>query len=104
MGAPDPRIEDTVAVAQAKSAIDWNKAREWWSFRPVKSPLVPTVKQKRWPVNDLDRFILARLEQENLKPASDAEKRVLIRRATFDLIGLPPDAGRGGRVPEGQVP
>ena len=90
MGAPDPRTEDTVAAAQAKSAIDWNKAREWWSFRPLKSPAVPAVKQKRWPVNDLDRFILARLEKENLKPANDAEKRVLIRRATFDLIGLPP--------------
>ncbi|MBK7997191.1 MAG: PSD1 domain-containing protein [Verrucomicrobia bacterium] len=90
MGAPDPRIEDTVAVAQAKSAIDWNKAREWWSFRPLKAPPVPGVKQKRWAKNDLDRFILARLEKENLKPAPDAEKRVLIRRATFDLTGLPP--------------
>ncbi len=90
MGAPDPRAEDTVATAQAKTAIDWNKAREWWSFRPLKSPAVPAVKQKRWPLNDVDRFILARLEKENLKPAGDAEKRVLIRRATFDLIGLPP--------------
>ncbi len=90
MGAPDPRAEDTVVVAQAKSAIDWNKAREWWSFRPVKAPPVPGVKQKRWAKNDLDRFILARLEKANLKPAPDAEKRVLIRRATFDLIGLPP--------------
>jgi hypothetical protein len=90
MGAPDPRVEDTVAAAQAKTAIDWNKAREWWSFRPLILPTVPTVKQKRWPANDVDRFILARLEKENLKPAVDAEKRVLIRRATFDLIGLPP--------------
>ena len=90
MGAPDPRVEDTVAVAQAKSAIDWNKAREWWSFRPLVAPPVPTVKEKRWPRNDVDRFILARLEKENLKPAADAEKRVLIRRATFDLTGLPP--------------
>jgi hypothetical protein len=90
MGAPDPRAEDTVAAAQAKSAIDWNKAREWWSFRPLKAPPVPAVKQKRWAANDLDRFILARLEKENLKPAADAAKRVLIRRATFDLIGLPP--------------
>jgi hypothetical protein len=90
MGAPDPRGEDTVATAQAKTAIDWNKAREWWSFRPLTSPPVPVVKQKRWPANDMDRFILARLEKENLKPAIDAEKRVLIRRATFDLIGLPP--------------
>ena len=90
MGAPDPRTEDTVATAQAKSAIDWNKAREWWSFRPLATPPIPSVKQKRWPVNDLDRFILARLEQDGRAPAADAEKRVLLRRATFDLIGLPP--------------
>jgi hypothetical protein len=83
-------VEDTVVTAQAKSAIDWNKAREWWSFRPLTAPPVPAVKQKRWPANDLDRFILARLERENLQPAPDAEKRLLIRRATFDLIGLPP--------------
>ncbi len=90
MGAPDPRTEDTVASAQAKSAIDWDKAREWWSFRPLSSSPVPAVKQKRWPNNELDRFILARLEEEGLEPAADAEKRTLIRRATFDLIGLPP--------------
>jgi hypothetical protein len=90
MGAPDPRVDDTVASTQAKSAIDWNKARDWWSFRPLKSPPFPTVKQKRWPANDVDRFILAQLESKNLKPVNDAEKRALIRRATFDLIGLPP--------------
>ena len=90
LGAPDPRTEDTVAVAQAKSAIDWNKAREWWSFRPLAAPPVPAVQQKRWPANDLDRFILARLEKDGFNPADSAEKRVLIRRATFDLIGLPP--------------
>jgi hypothetical protein len=90
MGGPDPRTEDTVASTQAKSAIDWNKAREWWSFLPLAAPPVPAVKQKRWPANDVDRFILARLEEKKLKPAADAEKRALIRRATFDLIGLPP--------------
>ena len=92
MGAPDPRTENTAAAAEAKSAIDWNKGREWWSFKPPAKPSVPAVKQTRWPVNDLDRFVLARLEKEGLKPATDAEKRVLIRRATFDLIGLPPSA------------
>ena len=90
MGAPDPRTEDTVTSTQAKSAIDWKKAREWWSFRPLTAPPVPSVTQKRWLANDVDCFILARLEKGNLKPAADAEKRVIIRRATFDLIGLPP--------------
>jgi hypothetical protein len=90
MGAPDPRTQNTVAAVQSKSAIDWNKARQFWSFLPLASPPAPGVKQKRWPANDLDRFILARLEKEGLKPGGDAEKRVLIRRATYDLIGLPP--------------
>lgn len=90
MGAPDPRTEDTVASSQAKSAIDWNKARQWWSFRPLTKPEAPAVKQKKWVKNDIDRFILARLEKENLQPSGDADKRALIRRATYDLTGLPP--------------
>ncbi len=90
MGAPDPRTEDTVAVARAKSSIDWNKAREWWSFRPITSPTPPAVKDDAWPANGLDPFILARLEKEGLSPSKPAGKRALIRRATFDLTGLPP--------------
>jgi hypothetical protein len=90
MGAPDPRTENTVASVSAKSAIDWNKAREFWSFRPLAKPSLPAVKQKDWPANEIDHFLLARMEQAKLKPSEDAEKRVLVRRATFDLIGLPP--------------
>ncbi|MGZ8937752.1 MAG: DUF1553 domain-containing protein [Limisphaerales bacterium] len=90
IGAPDPRTNDTVALVRAKSKVDWNKAREWWSFKELSDPAPPAVKSNDWPVNDLDRFILARLEKEGLAPATDADKRVLIRRATFDLQGLPP--------------
>jgi hypothetical protein len=90
MGAPDPRTNDTVAVLLTRTAIDWDKAREWWSFKPIHPAAPPAVKHGDWPANDLDRFILARLEQEGLKPVAAAGKRALIRRATFDLIGLPP--------------
>lgn len=90
MGAPDPRDTDTVAAVQAKSAIDWDKAREWWSLRPLQMPQPPKMKDHAWPTNDIDRFVLARMEEAGLKPARDADKRVLIRRATFDLTGLPP--------------
>ncbi len=90
MGAPDPRTENTVAAVQAKSSIDWSKARDWWSFRPLVAPQAPAVQNAPWPVNDIDRFVLAKLEAAKLKPAADADKPALIRRATYDLTGLPP--------------
>jgi hypothetical protein len=61
-----------------------------WSFiAPVKAPL-PPVKNQKWGRNPIDDFILARLEQEKLKPNSEADKRTLIRRVSLDLTGLPP--------------
>jgi cytochrome c553 len=61
-----------------------------WAFRPVVRPAVPAVRDVNWPKSDLDRFVLARLEAAGLKPAAPADRRTLIRRATFDLTGLPP--------------
>lgn len=90
MGAPDPRTNDTVAIAKAKTAIDWEKAREFWSFRPLQFVPPPDVKDTGWPFTPVDRFTLARLEQAGIAPAPDAHKHTLIRRATYDLIGLPP--------------
>ncbi len=90
MGAPDPRSEDTLSAVQAKTAINWEEARQWWSFRPLAGAPPPAVRDPTWPTNDLDRFILARLEAAGLKPAPDAEPRAFIRRATYDLLGLPP--------------
>jgi len=88
MGAPDPRVETKAAVAQ--TGVDIIEGRKFWSLEPIKNPPPTTVKNKRWVRSDIDRFVLAKLEQKKLSPAVDAEKRVLIRRATFDLIGLPP--------------
>ncbi len=64
--------------------------RSFWSFQPVQSPRAPAVNDRAWPRSDIDRFILKKLEENNLAPAPAAEKAVLIRRAYFDLIGLPP--------------
>ena len=61
-----------------------------WAFQPVLAPETPTVKDDAWPLADLDRFILARLEAENLSPAPDADRYTWLRRVTFDLTGLPP--------------
>lgn len=61
-----------------------------WALQPVSDPPVPAVQNQAWPHNDLDHFVLARLEQAGLRPAAPAERRSFIRRVTFDLIGLPP--------------
>ncbi len=64
--------------------------RAFWSFQPMKKPALPRVKNPAWVKSPVDHFILAELERKKLKPASLASKRVLIRRATYDLTGLPP--------------
>jgi hypothetical protein len=64
--------------------------RAYWAFRPLGSPAAPAVNDASWPRRELDRFILARLEREGLRPARAADKRTLLRRATLDLTGLPP--------------
>ena len=64
--------------------------QQHWGFEPVSRPSVPPVKQAAWPTNNIDRFVLARLEQNGMQPAPDADRRVLVRRLAFDLVGLPP--------------
>ncbi|MGV3664037.1 MAG: DUF1553 domain-containing protein [Prosthecobacter sp.] len=89
-GAPDPRDE----VASAESKHKQTRAdASFWSFQPPVEHPVPSVQDKAWPTNDIDRFVLAKLEQAGLKPAPDADARVLTRRVFFDLTGLPPDEG-----------
>jgi cytochrome c553 len=86
MGAPDPRTGTAVSTR-----LDLAKAREFWSFRPVKDPPVPKLSTQYSVLsNPIDAFILAKLTEKGLTPAPPADKRTLIRRATFDLTGLPP--------------
>ena len=66
------------------------RQRAFWAFRPVADPPLPNVNDRRWPRSPVDHFILAALEAKGLKPVLPADKRALIRRASFDLIGLPP--------------
>ncbi len=83
MGAPLPGAgvqEDKITAS----------ARTHWAFQPVKRPAIPTVKNQRWVQSPVDAFILAKLESTGMQPAHPADKRTLIRRATYDLIGLPP--------------
>src|ERR1051325_7024459 len=64
--------------------------RDHWSFKPVTNPAPPETKDKAWSRNDVDRFILARLQKEGLQPASEADRVSWLRRVSLDLIGLPP--------------
>ena len=87
-GAVDPR-RATHVVAKPDS-IDIEAGRKHWAYQPLRAPAIPKVKDAAWPGNDIDRFILARLESAGLQPGADAKKITLIRRLYFDLIGLPP--------------
>src|SRR5215472_16882919 len=64
--------------------------RSHWSFRPPQRPTVPEVRDPNWVRNPIDAFILSRFEKARLKPAAPADRAALLRRVTFDLIGLPP--------------
>jgi mono/diheme cytochrome c family protein len=88
MGAPDPRSAE---VTRQSAGIDYEKAKEFWAFTAPMRHQPPAVANEVWSHNDIDRFILHELESRGLKPAVPADRRTLIRRAYFDLIGLPPE-------------
>jgi len=85
-------VRDGAYWPQDKSPISNPKPEisKHWSFRPIKPQAIPTTVTQQWPRNEIDRFVLARLEANGLKPNPAADRRTLLRRATFDLTGLPP--------------
>ncbi len=64
--------------------------RKYWAFQPVTHPQAPSVQHKNWIANPIDAFITQKLEEKNLSLAPQADRATLLRRVTFDLIGLPP--------------
>src|SRR5436305_74912 len=82
----------TCICAAALFAADTitQRQREFWSFQKVKPQTPPAVKHTAWAHNAIDQFILAKLESKGIEPSRPADKITLLRRATFDLIGLPP--------------
>ncbi len=89
MGAPDPRDGKAVSVP-AKAGIDFTEARKSWAFQsPQKSP-APKIKNSAWVKRPHDAFVLKQIEDAGLSVTVPADKRTWLRRATFDVTGLPP--------------
>ncbi|MBT4692827.1 MAG: DUF1549 domain-containing protein, partial [Planctomycetaceae bacterium] len=73
------------------STTDWEAARQnHWAYQQVKDPSLPQVSDKRWANNPVDYFILAQLDEQRLQPAPTADRRTLIRRLYYDILGIPP--------------
>ncbi|MCC9606161.1 PSD1 and planctomycete cytochrome C domain-containing protein [Blastopirellula sp. JC732] len=87
MGAPWPEADSNLIRTSDKSFTD--EDRSWWAIQPVEDPAVPDAGHD-WARNEIDHFVARKLEQSGLKPAPEADRYELVRRAYFDLHGLPP--------------
>ena len=90
-GAPWPGAELRAAVlSDSEQGAFTEEQLSYWAFQPVSQPRPPAVSNLSWPRNAIDRFILAKLEQQGLEPAPPVSRLTWLRRAHFDLTGLPP--------------
>jgi hypothetical protein len=90
MGAPDPRDKTKATEIRRSNPSDPISGREHWSFRPLNVSTPPQTVLTSWPWTGIDLYVLARLKEARLQPAADADRRTLVRRIYFQLIGLPP--------------
>jgi len=102
MGAPDPR--ESPLSTNPGPAGDMEEKRDFWSFQPIRDPAIPAVEEGSWPHKSLDYFVLAKLQEHQLRPLSAAGRQTLIRRATFALTGLPPTAEEIANFLEDEAP
>ena len=91
---PPPESKLSLSAAEIETLRAWVRGgasfEQHWAFVPLQPVAVPEVARTDWPINAIDRFILARLEREGLSPSAEASRERLIRRLSFDLTGLPP--------------
>jgi hypothetical protein len=91
---PQSKTGKTLSIQQIALIKLWiEQGAKWeghWAYNPLVRPAVPPVKRAGWVKNPVDNFILARLQQEGLQPSPEADRRILVRRLSFDLTGLPP--------------
>jgi cytochrome c553/mono/diheme cytochrome c family protein len=89
-GAVWPAADEAPAPVASHERAITAEHRAFWAFAPLARTAAPAVRDAGWPRTDIDRFVLARLEREGLKPVAPADKLTLLRRATLDLTGVPP--------------
>jgi hypothetical protein len=91
---PPPEAKKPLSAPQKELLRTWinqgAEFRQHWAFALPRRPAVPDVQNTAWPQNEIDRFVLHRLEQEGLAPSPEADRAALLRRVTLDLTGLPP--------------
>ncbi|TDI71492.1 MAG: DUF1549 domain-containing protein [Bacteroidetes bacterium] len=106
MMMPPPESKLSLTAPEKAILVKWvRQGAEWkkhWAFIPPIKALLPKVQNSDWPENEIDHFVLHRLEPMGLSPSDKAEKRVLIRRLSFDLTGLPPSLEEIQRFEEDQ--
>ena len=91
-GAAWPAVRLPLSLGKPKARYEKLK-KEHWAWQPRADRKAPAVRDADWPRDDIDRFLLAKLEEQGLRPVGDADRVALIRRVTFDLTGLPPTPG-----------
>ncbi|MEX0715029.1 MAG: PSD1 and planctomycete cytochrome C domain-containing protein [Planctomycetaceae bacterium] len=99
-GEGDPLTKEEIALVRRwiDEGANWPDAvagsqavrSDHWAYQPIRRPPLPAVKNADWPRNDIDRFVLARLEAERIAPSPAADRHTLIKRLHYDLLGLPP--------------
>jgi hypothetical protein len=91
-GAPDPRtdVATTTEAPAPLKGMSMEEGRQWWAFQPVREMPAPAVRDANWPRTRIDFFLLARLEEKNISPATIADPRTLAQRVYVDLVGYKP--------------
>jgi hypothetical protein len=91
LGVPWPGSGDVALQPRKPGLVITAADRQWWSFQPVRRPVLPAIQSSEFKIkNSIDAFILARLQAEGLAASPQADRHTLIRRLSFDLVGLPP--------------
>ena len=89
-GLPPAARQDIETASDVPFETYTLKERSWWAYQKPERPELPAVKNQDWVRTPVDAFILARLEKQGMAPAAPADRATLLRRVTFDLVGLPP--------------